>query len=159
MRQRGKELPRVHVFYIHLTLMPYIPSAGELKTKPTQHSVKELLSIGIQPDIRRCNISCPGRTKAVSPSAMGSGLPASPGSWQKRHSLLKDGPKTPRRRPPRSFEGGEILACILLLRVICRDLPRRPVDVHGGGRWAASDCGSRNVHPDARASSCCRPQS
>src|ERR1700704_2086510 len=53
-RQFGNELPRNHAIYIHLTLMPYIPSAGELKTKPTQHSVKELLSIGIQPDILLC---------------------------------------------------------------------------------------------------------
>ena len=51
IRQLGNELPRGHAVYIHLTLMPYIPSAGELKTKPTQHSVKELRSIGIQPDI------------------------------------------------------------------------------------------------------------
>jgi len=51
IRQLGNELPRNHAVYIHLTLMPYIPSAGELKTKPTQHSVKELRSIGIQPDI------------------------------------------------------------------------------------------------------------
>src|SRR3954462_6636758 len=54
IRQFGNELPRHHAIYIHLTLMPYIPSAGELKTKPTQHSVKELLSIGIQPDILLC---------------------------------------------------------------------------------------------------------
>ena len=54
IRQFGNELPRGHAIYIHLTLMPYIPSAGELKTKPTQHSVKELLSIGIQPDILLC---------------------------------------------------------------------------------------------------------
>ncbi len=54
IRQLGNELPRGHSVYIHLTLMPYIPSAGELKTKPTQHSVKELRSIGIQPDIRLC---------------------------------------------------------------------------------------------------------
>ena len=51
IRQLGNDLPRGHVVYIHLTLMPWIPSAGELKTKPTQHSVKELRSIGIQPDI------------------------------------------------------------------------------------------------------------
>ncbi|WP_062226132.1 CTP synthase [Aureimonas frigidaquae] len=51
IRQLGNELPRGGVVYIHLTLMPYIPTAGELKTKPTQHSVKELRSIGIQPDI------------------------------------------------------------------------------------------------------------
>ena len=40
--------------YLHLTLLPFIPTAGELKTKPTQHSVKELLSVGIQPDILLC---------------------------------------------------------------------------------------------------------
>jgi CTP synthase len=51
IRQLGNELPRGGAVYIHLTLMPWIPSAGELKTKPTQHSVKELRSIGIAPDI------------------------------------------------------------------------------------------------------------
>ncbi|MEJ4082167.1 CTP synthase, partial [Brucella abortus] len=51
IRQLGNELPRGTAVYIHLTLMPYIPAAGELKTKPTQHSVKELRSIGIAPDI------------------------------------------------------------------------------------------------------------
>jgi CTP synthase len=54
IRQLGNDLPRGTSVYIHLTLMPYIPSAGELKTKPTQHSVKELRSIGIQPDILLC---------------------------------------------------------------------------------------------------------
>src|SRR6202165_5785318 len=59
IRQLGNDLPRHHVVYIHLTLLPYIPSAGELKTKPTQHSVKELLSIGIQPDILLCRTDRP----------------------------------------------------------------------------------------------------
>ena len=59
IRQFGNELPRQHAVYVHLTLMPYIPSAGELKTKPTQHSVKELLSIGIQPDILLCRTDRP----------------------------------------------------------------------------------------------------
>ncbi|CAM5381305.1 CTP synthase OS=Afipia felis OX=1035 GN=pyrG PE=3 SV=1 [Afipia felis] len=54
IRQIKNDLPRGEVIYIHLTLLPYIPSAGELKTKPTQHSVKELRSIGIQPDILLC---------------------------------------------------------------------------------------------------------
>ena len=54
IRQLGNDLPRNHAIYIHLTLLPFIPSAGELKTKPTQHSVKELRSIGIQPDILLC---------------------------------------------------------------------------------------------------------
>ncbi|MDN2564687.1 CTP synthase [Aquibium sp. A9E412] len=51
IRQLGNDLPRGGAVYIHLTLMPWIPAAGELKTKPTQHSVKELRSIGIAPDI------------------------------------------------------------------------------------------------------------
>jgi CTP synthase len=54
IRQFGQEQPRHSCIYIHLTLLPYIPTAGELKTKPTQHSVKELRSIGIQPDILLC---------------------------------------------------------------------------------------------------------
>src|SRR5499427_7325246 len=59
IRQLGNDLGRGHVIYIHLTLMPFIPSAGELKTKPTQHSVKELRSIGIQPDILLCRSEMP----------------------------------------------------------------------------------------------------
>ena len=54
IRQIKNDLPPHHCIYIHLTLLPFIPSAGELKTKPTQHSVKELRSIGIQPDILLC---------------------------------------------------------------------------------------------------------
>ena len=54
IRQLGNELGRERAMYIHLTLLPYVPTAGELKTKPTQHSVKELLSVGIQPDILLC---------------------------------------------------------------------------------------------------------
>jgi len=54
IRQFGQENPRGTCLFIHLTLLPFIPSAGELKTKPTQHSVKELRSIGIQPDILLC---------------------------------------------------------------------------------------------------------
>ena len=58
-RQLGNELPRGQSIFIHLTLLPFIPSAGELKTKPTQHSVKELRSIGIQPDILMCRSDRP----------------------------------------------------------------------------------------------------
>lgn len=54
IRQLGNELGRERCLFIHLTLLPYIQSAGELKTKPTQHSVKELLGLGIQPDILIC---------------------------------------------------------------------------------------------------------
>jgi CTP synthase len=54
IRQLGQQLPRGNVCYVHLTLLPYIKTAGEMKTKPTQHSVKELRSIGIQPDILLC---------------------------------------------------------------------------------------------------------
>ena len=59
IRQLGNDLPRHHAVYIHLTLLPFIPSAGELKTKPTQYSVKELRSIGIQPDILLCRTDRP----------------------------------------------------------------------------------------------------
>ena len=59
IRQLSNDLPRGDVVYIHLTLLPYIPSAGEMKTKPTQHSVKELRSIGIQPDILVCRCERP----------------------------------------------------------------------------------------------------
>ncbi|MEL7544127.1 MAG: CTP synthase, partial [Pseudomonadota bacterium] len=54
IRQLGNDLPRGDAIFMHLTLIPWIPAAGELKTKPTQHSVKELRSIGIQPDILLC---------------------------------------------------------------------------------------------------------
>ena len=54
IRQLGNELGRERAAFVHLTLVPYIETAGELKTKPTQHSVKELRSIGIQPDVLLC---------------------------------------------------------------------------------------------------------
>ncbi|QEL21754.1 CTP synthase [Bosea sp. F3-2] len=54
IRQISQQLPRGQCIFTHLTLLPYIPTAGELKTKPTQHSVAELRSIGIQPDILLC---------------------------------------------------------------------------------------------------------
>ncbi len=54
IRQMGVELGQENVAYMHLTLVPYIVAAGEIKTKPTQHSVKELRSIGIQPDVLLC---------------------------------------------------------------------------------------------------------
>jgi CTP synthase len=54
IRQLGTEVGREHSMYMHLTLVPYMPASGEVKTKPTQHSVKELRSIGIQPDILVC---------------------------------------------------------------------------------------------------------
>ena len=59
IRQFGNEIGPARAMYIHLTLLPYIPTAGELKTKPTQHSVKELLSVGIQPDALLCRADRP----------------------------------------------------------------------------------------------------
>ena len=59
IRQMGTLLGREQACFIHLTLVPYIPSAGEIKTKPTQHSVKELRTIGIQPDILLCRMDRP----------------------------------------------------------------------------------------------------
>ncbi len=59
IRQLGIQMGSEHTLYMHLTLLPYIPTAGELKTKPTQHSVKELQSIGIRPDILLCRADRP----------------------------------------------------------------------------------------------------
>lgn len=59
IRQLGVELGRERTMFMHLTLVPYIPTAGEIKTKPTQHSVKELRSIGIQPDVLLCRADRP----------------------------------------------------------------------------------------------------
>jgi CTP synthase len=59
IRQFRKDVGRQNLLYTHVTLLPWIPSAGEMKTKPTQHSVKELRSIGIQPDILVCRCDRP----------------------------------------------------------------------------------------------------
>ena len=59
IRQLGQELGRDRAVFIHVTLLPFIKAAGEMKTKPTQHSVKELRSIGIQPDILLCRCEIP----------------------------------------------------------------------------------------------------
>lgn len=59
IRQMGVELGREQALFMHLTLVPYIPTSGEIKTKPTQHSVKELRSIGIQPDMLFCRADRP----------------------------------------------------------------------------------------------------
>lgn len=59
IRQFRKDVGRQNVLYMHVTLVPWIPAAGEMKTKPTQHSVKELRSIGIQPDILVCRCDRP----------------------------------------------------------------------------------------------------
>ncbi len=59
IRQMGVEMGHDRALFIHLTLVPYIPTSGEIKTKPTQHSVKELRSIGIQPDILLCRADRP----------------------------------------------------------------------------------------------------
>ncbi|UTW53410.1 CTP synthase [bacterium SCSIO 12827] len=69
IRQLRNDLGRDRTMYMHLTLLPYIPTAGELKTKPTQHSVKELLSVGIQPDVLLCRADRPlpeGERKKIS---------------------------------------------------------------------------------------------
>jgi CTP synthase len=65
IRQLGQELPRGDACFVHLTLLPFIKTAGEMKTKPTQHSVKELRSIGIQPDVLlcRCEQTIPAEEK------------------------------------------------------------------------------------------------
>jgi CTP synthase len=64
IRQLANELGPQRSLFMHLTLVPYIPTAGELKTKPTQHSVKELLGLGIQPQILLCR--CDRRSRRTS---------------------------------------------------------------------------------------------
>jgi len=59
IRQYRQEVGREHTLFVHLTLLPYIAAAGELKTKPTQHSVRELMQIGIQPDVLICRSERP----------------------------------------------------------------------------------------------------
>ncbi|MEM9980705.1 MAG: CTP synthase, partial [Cyanobacteria bacterium P01_D01_bin.2] len=59
IRQFRKDVGRENVIYMHVTLIPYLPAAGEIKTKPTQHSVKELRSIGLQPDLLVCRCAQP----------------------------------------------------------------------------------------------------
>jgi CTP synthase len=59
IRQLGQDLPRGDCVFVHLTLLPYVKTAGEMKTKPTQHSVRELRAIGIQPDILLCRCEQP----------------------------------------------------------------------------------------------------
>ena len=63
IRQLRKEVGRDNWLFVHVTLVPWIAAAQELKTKPTQHSVKELRAIGIQPDILVCRSEQPSRTK------------------------------------------------------------------------------------------------
>ncbi len=59
IRQFGNEIGMARTLFVHVTLLPYIPTAGELKTKPTQHSVKELLSVGVQPAMLLCRADRP----------------------------------------------------------------------------------------------------
>jgi CTP synthase len=70
IRQMRMEFGRQNTLFIHLTLLPFIPTAGEIKTKPTQHSVKELRSIGIQPDILLCRSDRPIAESARSKIAL-----------------------------------------------------------------------------------------
>ena len=91
IRQLGNELGRERALFVHLTLVPYIPSAGELKTKPTQHSVKELLGLGIQPDILLCRCDRPiprGRAQEDRAVLQSARKPRHPGA-RRRHDLCR----------------------------------------------------------------------
>ncbi len=70
IRQFGQERPRGECIYVHLTLLPYVAASGELKTKPTQHSVKELRSIGIAPDVLVCRTERPIPEKEIQKIAL-----------------------------------------------------------------------------------------
>ena len=97
IRQLANELGPTRSLFVHLTLVPYIPSAGELKTKPTQHSVKELLGVGIQPQILLCRcdrpipenerrkiaLFCNVRPESVIPAYDAASIYAVPGSYHR----------------------------------------------------------------------------
>ena len=68
IRQFRREVGPENVVYLHVTLVPFIPAAGELKTKPTQHSVNELRRIGIHPDVVVCRSTEPSRTTSATRS-------------------------------------------------------------------------------------------
>ncbi len=70
IRQFGQERPRGQCIFMHLTLLPYLAASGELKTKPTQHSVKELRSIGLQPDVLVCRSEHPIPEKEIAKIAL-----------------------------------------------------------------------------------------
>jgi CTP synthase len=70
IRQLGWDVGRQNALYVHLTLVPFIPAAGELKTKPTQHSVKELTGLGIQPDVLLCRATHPLEKKVKAKIAL-----------------------------------------------------------------------------------------
>lgn len=76
MRQIGREIGRDNVLYVHVTLVPYLKFSGEHKSKPTQHSVKELLSYGIQPDIIICRADEPLEKELMEKTAMFCGVPS-----------------------------------------------------------------------------------
>ena len=105
IRQLGNDLPAGASIFIHLTLMPYIPSAGELKTKPTQHSVKELRSIGIQPNILLCRSDRAGsrcgaaQDRALLQRARGGGDPGARRALDLR-GAARLSPRGPRRAGP-----------------------------------------------------------
>ena len=107
IRQLGNELPRGSSAFIHLTLVPFIPSAGELKTKPTQHSVKELRSIGIQPDVLLCRTDRPlprdERRQIALFCNVTSPAPIMPKVWIARCSPRSTSPMRP---SPTSSAGG-----------------------------------------------------
>ncbi len=140
IRQMGITLGRDNVCYIHLTLVPYIATAGEMKTKPTQHSVKELREIGIQPDVVLCRVDRPlqdgDRRKIalftnVAPEAV---IPAADAD-----SIYKI---------PAALHA-EGLDDIVCKKLHARRAARRPVDVERAGRRAGAPR-ARGPHRDGR---------
>ena len=108
IRQLGNDLPRGHVVYIHVTLLPFIPTAGELKTKPTQHSVKELRSIGIQPHILlcRCDREIPREERTQARAVLQRARERrGRGARRRRLDLRRAGRLSRRRARPRSAGG------------------------------------------------------
>ena len=136
----GITLGRDNVCYIHLTLVPFIPTAGEMKTKPTQHSVKELREIGIQPDVVLCRADRPIPDGDRRKIALFTNVAARSGHPGARRRLdLQDTGGAARRGPRRHR----------LQEARHRSAAREPVDV-GASRRCARASRARRSHRDGR---------
>ena len=99
IRQMRLELGPENAIFVHVTLVPFIPTAGELKTKPTQHSVKEMLSIGIQPDLLLCRSDRPIPHEMKAKIALFCNIPGARGDYRagRGHDLRRAGGAGARR--------------------------------------------------------------
>ena len=147
IRQLGNELGRERAMFVHLTLVPWIASAGELKTKPTQHSAKELLGVGIQPDILLCRCDRPipeGDRKKIALFCNLREVARHPGD-RRRYDLRRARLVSRRGFRPRGLRPFRPPRAGARSRALGRD--RQP---HPPARGRSPDRDRRQVHPPAR---------